>query len=1352
MNSFTTSTSLVIIDGSVYDYASLVAGLKLGTEVVILDPHQDGVAQITAALQGRTGIDSLQIISHGAAGLVQLGNTILSTHTLATYADQLQQWGFSLSDRADILFLGCNVAAGAIGVAFVEQLAHLTGADIAASNNLTGASHLGGDWNLEVNWGTIESPLALERSSINAYSSLLPIAITNIITAYQDLADNQTNFTSPGAGNSTFSATITYTFNSPVDTGNNLQISGFINGGNTYDVVAIVDQIRFKRRDNVNATGNRQIIWYEEQSWSGTTYNLRPSYVSAMEQALLGININRGTDNIFANTNNTAGNNNNIERVDFLSPSGITAPTSPVDLNNIGFLVLERGGNDRFGIAPILAVDGSGNPTSYGAPIHVSNPTASWGNTSIGFTTDVLRQDVTDPNARISARVTGQNIYSMFFTFQELGITTGQTFYGYSLFGADTVTRVLASSNPNNLVNINTTFFPTNTNEANGGLDLVASGAIFSRGITVPTSADLSITKTDNPDPVLAGGLLTYTIVASNAGPNSIINGTISDSFPAGLTNITWSATSTTSDGFDRSGTGPINDSGIQMPVGGTITYTVIGSVSSTLANGSILTNVASITSGVTDPNPNNNNTTQPTTVNTSADLIITKTDAPDPASAGGLLTYTIVASNAGAGTVTDATVSDTFPTGLTNVSWSAVGNGGGFEATGTGNINDIGISLAAGQAITYTVVGSLDPGLADGTVLTNIATISSSVSDPDPGNSTSPQETTISTTADLIITKTDAPDPASAGGLLTYTIVASNAGAGTVTDATVSDTFPAGLSNVSWSAVGNRGGFEATGTGNINDTGISLAAGQAITYTVVGSLASTLTDGTLLTNTATISSSVSDPTPENNTSPQETTISTTGTPQLTATKTAFLAQDLNRNGLADPGDVLQYVITVRNLTTASAPATGVIFSDAIPTNTVYVPGSLAIISGANSGAKTDTTGDDQAEFTGSLTFRLGTGANAASGGTLLPGTSTQLRFRVEVDANAQPGDVIANQGTVTGNNFPPTLTDDPRTTDPNDPTRITVGQDRVPPGGGGGNPLPPEVPPIDLPQTDTDNPDCLPLVVPPEPDEPQGGLTDPDCVDCCQLGEVLSGNDRPNLIFATADNDTLFGRDGDDTLYGLDCDDDIYGGRGNDLLFGNRGFDYLEGNEGDDSLYGGKDNDTLRGGDGNDFLFGNRDNDTLHGDDGDDVLYGGKGRDQLIGGRGNDSLSGDEGDDVLIGVEPLPNTQPAGVGEIDTLTGGGGRDIFVLGDRLRVFYTAQGAADYALITDFNPNEDFLSLQAGRNYSFGPAPEGTPAGLGIFVNGNELIGVLEGDLEPNQILSRIFYVQLSGQVTTNNTV
>ncbi|MFE1745263.1 Calx-beta domain-containing protein [Coleofasciculus sp. H7-2] len=166
---------IVFIDETVENYQSLAAGVKPGTQVVILNPRQDGVTQITEVLKDCTNIKAIHIVSHGKEGTLQLGSSQLSADTLETYTHFLQQWKSALIPDADILLYGCNVASGAPGVAFVENLSQLMGANIAASNNLTGSVALGGDWNLEVKTGSIETPLAFDSSVMQEYTSVLEI-------------------------------------------------------------------------------------------------------------------------------------------------------------------------------------------------------------------------------------------------------------------------------------------------------------------------------------------------------------------------------------------------------------------------------------------------------------------------------------------------------------------------------------------------------------------------------------------------------------------------------------------------------------------------------------------------------------------------------------------------------------------------------------------------------------------------------------------------------------------------------------------------------------------------------------------------------------------------------------------------------------------------------------------------------------------------------------------------------------------------------------------------------------------------------------------------------------------------
>ncbi|MBD2089976.1 DUF4347 domain-containing protein [Microcoleus sp. FACHB-1515] len=166
--------SLMFIDSRISDYQSLLQAVQPQTEIHILDPHQDAIAQITQALQGRQNISSLHLVSHGKAGAIQLGRDWLTESTLQDHAAQLQQWSQLLTADADILIYGCHVAEGELGQAFVDRFSQLTGLDIAASTNLTGSSDLGGDWILEAATGEITSALAFESAAIDRYSGILP--------------------------------------------------------------------------------------------------------------------------------------------------------------------------------------------------------------------------------------------------------------------------------------------------------------------------------------------------------------------------------------------------------------------------------------------------------------------------------------------------------------------------------------------------------------------------------------------------------------------------------------------------------------------------------------------------------------------------------------------------------------------------------------------------------------------------------------------------------------------------------------------------------------------------------------------------------------------------------------------------------------------------------------------------------------------------------------------------------------------------------------------------------------------------------------------------------------------------
>ncbi|HHJ15081.1 MAG TPA: DUF4347 domain-containing protein, partial [Gammaproteobacteria bacterium] len=141
------------------------------TVYIVLDAERDGVEQISEILAQYQDVTAVHLFSHGASGFLRLGNNALTSARLEDYREQLAGWGASLTENADILLYGCNVADGETGVAFVNKLATYTGADVAASTDETGSAALGGDWQLELASGNIEAATL----GVSDYSYLLQI-------------------------------------------------------------------------------------------------------------------------------------------------------------------------------------------------------------------------------------------------------------------------------------------------------------------------------------------------------------------------------------------------------------------------------------------------------------------------------------------------------------------------------------------------------------------------------------------------------------------------------------------------------------------------------------------------------------------------------------------------------------------------------------------------------------------------------------------------------------------------------------------------------------------------------------------------------------------------------------------------------------------------------------------------------------------------------------------------------------------------------------------------------------------------------------------------------------------------
>ena len=166
--------NIAFVDTALASLDTLIKGLE-DTQVVLIDSQKNGIAQITKTLANYENLSGVHIFSHGSDGLLQLGDTILSHQTIDSYGESLQQWAAALSAEADLMIYGCNLVAGEGGNQLVKRIAQLTGADVAASNDLTGKD---GDWQLEVSTGAIESDIALSASAQASYEGNLAL-LTN---------------------------------------------------------------------------------------------------------------------------------------------------------------------------------------------------------------------------------------------------------------------------------------------------------------------------------------------------------------------------------------------------------------------------------------------------------------------------------------------------------------------------------------------------------------------------------------------------------------------------------------------------------------------------------------------------------------------------------------------------------------------------------------------------------------------------------------------------------------------------------------------------------------------------------------------------------------------------------------------------------------------------------------------------------------------------------------------------------------------------------------------------------------------------------------------------------------------
>jgi hypothetical protein len=173
------ATSFYFIDASLPDLSTLLAGLPSGVEVHLLPEGRDGLKCIADTLLGRSGIEALHLITHGAPGQLHIGNSTLSSANLADYGDELNIISNALVEDGQWLIYGCEVAARGEGYRFINQLSIATGLQVFAASHKVGHADLGGRWALDKASHMDMMPSSLEIC-VPSWRGVLIVPVTNI--------------------------------------------------------------------------------------------------------------------------------------------------------------------------------------------------------------------------------------------------------------------------------------------------------------------------------------------------------------------------------------------------------------------------------------------------------------------------------------------------------------------------------------------------------------------------------------------------------------------------------------------------------------------------------------------------------------------------------------------------------------------------------------------------------------------------------------------------------------------------------------------------------------------------------------------------------------------------------------------------------------------------------------------------------------------------------------------------------------------------------------------------------------------------------------------------------------------
>ena len=485
------------------------------------------------------------------------------------------------------------------------------------------------------------------------------------------------------------------------------------------------------------------------------------------------------------------------------------------------------------------------------------------------------------------------------------------------------------------------------------------------------------------------GSPASYTIPVQNLSPFGPTSGvvTINDTLPLGITptsaiGVGWSCAV-------ASQTVSCARSDVLAPSSSYPSITINASVLQTAP--ATITNTG-VVGGGGEANLANDTAADVAVVASSADLSVTDLGSPNPVAAGSNITYTQIVTNSGPSAADNATLVATIPANTTFVSmaspagWTCVNPGVG----GTGNVVCSVSNMLGSTAGTFTLVVKVNSGTTNGTVITETAAVSSSVSDPNSANNTATVNTIVGVTAgaDLSVSNAASPNPVIANNNITYTQVVTNTGTAAATAATFIELTPANTAFVSITA---PAGWTCPVPPPVSCTNPSVAAGSSGTFTVVYKVNAGTAAGTTITDTATVGASND---------------SFAGDNSATATDVVATAvqADLALSTAASPSTVLagnNITYTQRVTNNGPGTASAVSFTEATPANTTF----QSVLAPVGWSCTTPPVG--------------GTGNVNCTDPTMAPGSAADIIVVVNVAPSVVAASITANSSVTSGTSDP---------------------------------------------------------------------------------------------------------------------------------------------------------------------------------------------------------------------------------------------------------------------------------------------------------------------------------------------